>query len=570
MTEEMDLKHLEYIRIQSKQRFDKVKGTWIECGKWALPHRVRWMLSQTEGERNNQHIVDMTHKLALRSCVAGFLEGNTSASRPWYRVGIQDQDLAKRSDVKEWLDIFTKRTLSNLSSSNFYHAAGEFYFDYHVFNTGTYWIDETENGPHYTVLAPGSYYLMNNPLGLADVLVREYSMTVKQVVQQFGKKRNGSYDWSNFSDRVKNCYTDANYSHKVNICSITMQNKMFDYNSPIGGSNRQWVTISYEVGASSGHYDPQSTYGYTGDYAKSDIALDISYSARKPFIAGRSPSTENFEYGETGPTLDALGTIKSLNKKAISKDVALDQMIRPTVQGPASLRKSYVTTAPGGYVPLDAQAIASKGLQRVFEINPAIGALVQDVSDLRSMIDKIYYADFLLHLSRNPKTRTAAEVHAVVQEQQLIVGPNLQSLNFSHNDPHVDYIMQYTLAEDPYLPPIPEDLGDQWLRTEYISVFAQAQKAADLSGIERYLAFVQQVGQIDPSIFQKANLDKIADIYEDRLFLPAGINRDQQEVDAKREQAMMMQQRQQMLNETLPSVAGAVKDIGSLQKGERQ
>lgn len=568
MTEEMDLKHLEYIRIQSKQRFDKVKGTWIECGKWALPHRVRWMLSQTEGERNNQHIVDMTHKLALRSCVAGFLEGNTSASRPWYRVGIQDQDLAKRSDVKEWLDIFTKRTLSNLSSSNFYHAAGEFYFDYHVFNTGTYWIDETENGPHYTVLAPGSYYLMNNPLGLADVLVREYSMTVKQVVQQFGKKRNGSYDWSNFSDRVKNCYTDANYSHKVNICSITMQNKMFDYNSPIGGSNRQWVTISYEVGASSGHYDPQSTYGYTGDYAKSDIALDISYSARKPFIAGRSPSTENFEYGETGPTLDALGTIKSLNKKAISKDVALDQMIRPTVQGPASLRKSYVTTAPGGYVPLDAQAIASKGLQRVFEINPAIGALVQDVSDLRSMIDKIYYADFLLHLSRNPKTRTAAEVHAVVQEQQLIVGPNLQSLNFSHNDPHVDYIMQYTLAEDPYLPPIPEDLGDQWLRTEYISVFAQAQKAADLSGIERYLAFVQQVGQIDPSIFQKANLDKIADIYEDRLFLPAGINRDQQEVDAKREQAMMMQQRQQMLNETLPSVAGAVKDIGSLQKGE--
>ena len=127
MTEEMDLKHLEYIRIQSKQRFDKVKGTWIECGKWALPHRVRWMLSQTEGERNNQHIVDMTHKLALRSCVAGFLEGNTSASRPWYRVGIQDQDLAKRSDVKEWLDIFTKRTLSNLSSSNFYHAAGEFY-----------------------------------------------------------------------------------------------------------------------------------------------------------------------------------------------------------------------------------------------------------------------------------------------------------------------------------------------------------------------------------------------------------------------------------------------------------
>jgi len=125
--------NLEYLRNQTKQRFDKVRGTWIECGRWALPHRVRWMLSQIEGERNNHHIVDPTHIIALRSYVAGFLEGNTSASRPWYRIGHADPDVNRSPENREWLDKFTRRTLVALGSSNFYYSAGQFYYDFGPF-----------------------------------------------------------------------------------------------------------------------------------------------------------------------------------------------------------------------------------------------------------------------------------------------------------------------------------------------------------------------------------------------------------------------------------------------------
>ena len=76
-------KDLEYLRQQATQKFDKIRGTWIDIGEWVMPYRLRWLLSQTRGKRNNHHIVDITHILALRSFVAGFLEGNTSASRPW-------------------------------------------------------------------------------------------------------------------------------------------------------------------------------------------------------------------------------------------------------------------------------------------------------------------------------------------------------------------------------------------------------------------------------------------------------------------------------------------------------
>jgi hypothetical protein len=94
-----------------------------------------------------------------------------------------------------------------------------------------------------------------------------------------------------------------------------------------------------------------------------------------------------------------------------------------------------------------------------------------------------------------------------------------------------------------------------------ISTFAQAQRAADLPQINQYIDMLQRVGQLDPSVFQKANLDKLCDLYEDRLFLPAGLNRDQADVDAMRQQAQANMERQQMLTEALPSVAGAVKDL---------
>ncbi|MCK4518203.1 hypothetical protein KAT92_05465, partial [Candidatus Babeliales bacterium] len=59
--------HCEFLRQQSKQTFDKIRTTWCDLLRWGLPHKATWILSQTEGERKNQHIVDPTHVLALRS-----------------------------------------------------------------------------------------------------------------------------------------------------------------------------------------------------------------------------------------------------------------------------------------------------------------------------------------------------------------------------------------------------------------------------------------------------------------------------------------------------------------------
>jgi len=555
---------LEFLRSQAKQKFDKIRQTWIDLGRWALPHRIKWMLSQNQGERNNQHIVDGTHILALRSFVAGFLEGNTSATRPWFRIGTQDPALNEVPANREWLQKLTERCLKVLLNSNFYHAAGRFYFDLGVFNTGTHYIDELEDGSlYFHTLTPGSYYVLINDREEPIVLVRDYSLTVNALVSRYGEKNEeGKISFSNFSNGVRKMYEDGNWDQMVDVVHIVIENDEFNPTEPEALLNMKWIEYSYEVGETGVELTLDPGDGSSSINPDQEFKfLRISGRKRRPFIVGKGDSSD-FPYGEKGPTLDALGIIKSLNKKAIGKDQALEQMLKPALQGPATIKKSYITTASNSYVPLDARSLSDKGLRPIFEVNPGLGALIQDVGDLRQQVDKFYFADFLLFLSNNPKTRTATETDAIVKEQQLVVGPNLQSLNLTYNVPLVDFVSDFVIDQDPFLPPPPEALIGKFLRPEFISVFAQAQKAADLPSVDRYIAMISNVGQIDPRIFDKANLDKLADIYEDRLFLPAGLNNPQDKVDAIREQKAQAAQTQQMVQETVPALSKAAKDVG--------
>lgn len=562
--------HCEYLRHQSKRKFDKVRTTWCELLRWGLPYKSSWILSQTPGERKNQHIVDPTHVLALRSFVAGFLEGNTSASRPWYRVGIRDGEAMEDFETKEWLQHFTQRTLSYLGSSNFYHAAGNFYYDFGCVNTGAHYIENRGTSFHFHTLVPGSYYVMDNAYGEAEILVREFSLNVKSIVDRYGKfNRDGMRDWSNISKDVRKMYEEGNYSQHWDIVHVVMPNPDFEVDRPERIDNRKWLELTYELGTSGAHGNNEA-----GEYVRSaeidsDKFLEKYTGKRKPFIVGKS--TDEYEYGEKGPTLDSLGLIKSLNKKAITKDQALEKIVHPAMQGPANLRKSYVSHSANSYVPIDSRSASrNQKLEPIFQISPAIGALIQDVGDLRQQVDKLYYADFLLFLTNNPKTRTATETSAILEEQQRVIGPNLQSLNRSYNIPIVEWVMDWVLFEDPYLRPPPKQLEGKSLTPEFVSVFAQAQKAADLPAVDRYVNMVASVAQMDPRILDKANLDKLADIYEDRLYLPSGLNNPQDKVDAMREQAKKEAQRNQAMQETIPALAKAAKDASSAEQVSKQ
>lgn len=557
----------EQLRTTLSNEFSSFRSDWIDKLLWVDPSRAKYMLGRQGGKRENHHIVDMTHLLAHRSMVSGFLEGNTSSTRSWFRFAHPDKNINKKENVKVWMQNLNDRCLSVASSSNLYDALASGYSDWGIVDTSCLYIDELPTGPHFTILGPGTYYLMNDNTGVANVLVREFDLTVKVLVEAYGKRVNGERDWSNFSTRVKNMYTDGNYTQLIRVCEKVGPNEFFNKDEYEAGSNRKWCSVTYECGADEG---VGYNYGATDMDMKNDVFLRIQHRTRKPFIAFRNKSSNNFAYGETGPTTMALGCIKSLNKKAISKDTAIDLMLRPPMQGPASLKKSYLNTNPNSYTAMDAHALAQGGAKQLFQMNPAISVLNEDTADLRNMVRKVYYEDLLLFLSQNPKTRTAEEVRAVMSEQQLVIGPALQALNHTLNNPLVEYLADYVMFEDPYVGPPPEELSGTSLKIVYISVFAQAQRSADLPSIDRYMAAMTNLAQVNPAVWDKVDVDVFADLYEDRLYLPAGLNRSKENAEARRQKNQAEAQRQQQMTEMLPAAARAQKDTAQAQQIQQQ
>lgn len=559
------LQDCDRLRNRLKSDFEIHRSTWKELMHWTLPYAGRYLSQSTtqSGSRNNHHIVDPSHILALRSYVAGFLEGNTSASRPWYRLDHRDKLMRKIPSVRQYIDDLSWRSLQIAGSSNLYHALAEAYYYYGVVNTAVIFIEEYPDGLHFRTLAPGTFYLLNDFRGRANHLVREFPMNVGALVKEYGKKdKNGKIDWSNFTSHVRNFYERGDYNQVVMVCNVIKPNDKYDVNQPEVELNRPWISLTYEMVNGNETIPEMMNERYLKNEDGTDKFLRIGAFQRKPFIAFNSTNLNNCPYGEFGPTYVGIGLIKSMNKKAITKDVALEQMVRPTTQGPASIKKSYMTLSPGGNIPLNDAQQLSGGLKRVFEISPAIQALVNDSDSLTNIINKIYYQDFLLYLTQNPKTRTAREVAAVQSEQQLVIGPNLQSLNWTLNKPLVEYLVNYVIFEDPFIGPPPPELQGESLDPVFISLFAQSQKSADLPSIEKYVGMVANLAPVDRAIVDKLDVDFLADLLDDRLYLPPGLNRDQGKTDAIREKREQQLQQAQQLQETVPALAGAAKDLG--------
>ena len=543
----------ETLHKDAKQKFEEIKNGWLDKLLWTTPSRAKHLLGIDREKINGYPIFDGTHLLAQRSFVAGFLEGNTSASRPWLRYVHPDKDLNRYTPNREFLDKVSDRALAHLSGSNFYHEAGQFYYDFGVVDTGAHIIKKRGNSVHFYTLYPGSYFIVNNAFGDVEILIREFALSAKALVNRYGKKKDGMYDWTPFSKKVKELYERTDTTCKIECVEIYMRNKDYNPSQPLGGVNRAWTSVVYETGVySASGFNNQS---YEPNDRKDPKYLEISYYRRRPFIVGKA---QGDLYGEKGPTTDAIGLIRSLNKKAVSKDIAIEKMLDPTTQGPASIRKSYLTTQARRHIPLDATAAAQGGMRAVYEINPAINALMMDVDDMRQQVNKFYYADFLLFLSSNPKTRTATEAQGVMDEQKSVIGPNLQSLNKTYNTVIAEYMLDFVIENDEYIGEIPEDLQGAWIETEFTSPFAQAQKAFDLPQINQFVAQWSQIAQLIPSAWNNININKLAQIYEDRYQLPAGLNNPATEVEAMMRQAQEQAQRQQQL-EALPKAAAATK-----------
>ncbi len=521
---------------------------WRDLANFVKPSRLRrTVMDRNKGDRRNLGIVDSTASFSLRTLQAGMHAGLTSPSRPWFALDVPDPDLRKFRPVKNWLYDATVRMHAVMLKSNIYTALPTIYADQGLFATGTMGLMDDDRDLFRCYPYPiGTYALGLSRRQTVDTFVREYTMTVRQLVEEFGDvDEHGQPDWSRFSNAVKTLYDKSHYEESVEVCWVVAPNVGADQER-LGAQFKPFFSCHFEKGG------------------KNDVFLRESGFDEFPIVAPRWDAAAEDVFGTDSPGMTALGDVRGLQTQAKRKAQAVEKSINPPVTAPTHLRTAGVNLLPGGvnYVDMLQQ---QQGIRPVQEIRLDIDHMRADIADVRMLIKQAFYEPLFLMLAsadpNNAPDMTAREVQERHEEKLLALGPVIERNNDELHEPVIDRVYAL-MARAGMIPPPPPELEGIALKVEYLSIMAQAQKMVGATALRNFLQDALPIVQAFPEGRFKISPFKIMDELGDRYGIPPGILVDDDEAHAALDAAQKRQAAQQQA-EVAATMAKAGKDLGT-------
>lgn len=505
---------------------------WRELSDFTRPRSTRFTSSEVNrGDRRNSKIIDPAAVMAARTLSSGMMSGITSPARPWFRLATPDRDLMDYGPVKLWLETVEQRMNEVFNRSNLYQSLPLMYEDLGTFATGAMAVVADPQRVIRTVPFPtGSFYIANGADLSVDTAVREFSMTVRQVVTEFGMDA--------VSDTVKSRWNSGQYGQWVNVVHAVYPN-LDRQTGKLEAKHKAYKSVYYEATSTD------------------DKLLRESGYDEFPIMAPRWEVNGEDVYGSSCPGMVALGSVKALQLLQRRKAQMIDKITNPPLQAPASIKSQRISTIPGGinYLPM---ADVNNQIKPLFQI-PANGTngLLEDIQDTRQIIDHAYFVDlFRMMQTVNTRSMPVEAVAEMREEKLLMLGPVLQRLDSELLDKLINRTFS-VMAENNLLPVPPDEMQGMQLKVEYISVMAQAQKAIGVSSIERFIGFTSGIGQFKPDALDKINVDETIDAYAASIGVPPSVVATNEQVAQIRENRAQQQAMAQQMQMAQAAVGGA-------------
>src|SRR5438445_2311270 len=242
-----------------------------------FPRRTRFFeLDINRGDKRYGRIINPAGPLAARTLRSGMMTGITSPARPWRRLTTPDPDLAEFGPVKEWLYAVNKRMTTIDLRSNLYNVLPTLYGDCAVFATGCFGLfDDDEDLIRCYPFPVGSYWLATDNRGVVDTFMREFSMTVRQVVEKFGDENAPeSQRWAKFSTAVKGHWDAGNYELPVTVAHWITPNEEADERK-LGAKYKRFYSCYYEQGVNVGPGQQSDVGTAFSDQFLGEAGLDL-------------------------------------------------------------------------------------------------------------------------------------------------------------------------------------------------------------------------------------------------------------------------------------------------------
>jgi hypothetical protein len=490
--------------------------------------------------------IDGHARRAVRTLASGMTSGLTSPSRPWFALSVEDQLAAELPAVKLWLTDSRDRMLDVFARSNTYGALHTVYEEIGTFATACMLVEEDiQDVIRCRSYTAGEYYLSIGKDGRVNGFCREFSMTVDQLVRDYG--------YENCSMTVQAEYDNDQLDKWIKVRHLIEIN---DQRQPDRADNKnmQYRSIHWEES----HCDE----GY----------LRWSGYEEFPILGPRWDVTTTADIYGKGCGWDALGDTKMLQKEQREKLMSIDLVNRPPMQVDASVN-GEPNTLPGG-VTRSSMMVPNGGVRAAYQINPDINALREDIAEVKRAISEAFYSDLFLMLhSADLGRMTATEVAERQSEKLQILGPVLERLESELLNPLIERTFNIMLRNG-LLAEIPEELQGVSLKIKYISILAQAQKMVGVTAMQQHLGMVGNMAQAKPDVVDIVDWDEAARESADMLAISPKLINTRDKVKTMREeraQAQQQAQQQAMALETMKatkSASGAIKDIGDTNVGE--
>lgn len=525
------------------------------------PRRGRFLVTDSnKGDRRNKNIIDSTATMAARTLRAGMMGGITSPARDWKRLSTASPELAEDGDVKTWLHTVNQRMSTVFLKSNLYNVLPIIYGDIGVYGTAAMLIEEDFDDTLRCYAFPvGSYRLFLNSKGQVRGFLREFQLTVRQLIDKFGERnKDGSIDFSNISSSSKMLYERNNLDAWVTVVHIIHPSEDYDMDK---FESKPYTSAYYEK-------PMQKAKARTQTDEDGNKFLRLKGYGYFPILAPRWEVTAEDVYATSCPGMVALGDIKSLQLMVKRRAMLVDKITNPPLQGPGSLRQTRVSQLPGDMNYVNPRGAGDQGIKPLYEIKPTVFApLDTEIQVVQQRIQRAFYEDLFLMLANiDRKQITAREVDERHEEKLLALGPVLEQLNQDLLDPLID-IAFILMERQGMIPEAPEIFEDEPIKVEYISIMHQAQKFAGLTIVERFAGFTADMAAVQPNVLDKVDTDQLIDEYGLVIGIPPKVVRSDDDVAEMRDERNRAAAAEQEAN-AMEQASKSMKDMAASSTGE--
>jgi len=522
------------IREKCEQRLTSMQavrqpyeGDWQEIFQLTLPARGMVQMSQQRANgqnsprRANMATRDSRGGRAARTLTNGMQAGLNSQALPWFKLTTGDRELMEYEPVKIWLAEVERMIYDLFAGTNFYDASKTGYAE-----LGTIGIEACVmlEHPDYRAvchsLTAGEYWIATDHGLRVDTLYRRSYLTTMQMMQSYGRDK--------VSKHVVDAYDKGNYQTMFPVIHAIEPRRERDPDK-IDTGNKPWASVSWEEGCT-----------------EKEKLLRVSGYDSKPFWAPRWETTSNEVYSSSSPGFYALPDLREMQLTARNRGRSRDLMVKPPMKAPIGMSGNKLRLDPGSVTfgtAMDMDKVAP-----MFELGyQTLGAIRDEHEAVRRDVDECFFVDMFMAISQmeGVQPRNDLELSLRENEKYTQLGPVVDRVNVEKLEVAIDRAFSILTSLN-QVPPAPKELQGRPLTIDFVSMLAQAQKAAQNTAIERAARFVGFVAGMFPDAGIKFDAEQAIDEFATGTGTPPRIIRSDQVVEEMRQQMQQQQQAAQM------------------------